>query len=398
MTIRATQLRHADDRYTAQRRAGYPWLRFERELEREYRDSFVEMNKTRIRIGGGIGLASVFGFILVDQFLGMNLEPGYADALLIAICVPSLAVPLAATFHPLGRAHLLWLIQLGSLGVAAGVLSVIVIGRGLHPWFPYESLVLVTFYIYFVSGLMFYQAMACGMVLWVAFTLTNLGLQDPGVLLYESYYLLVANVLGWLGLYLLDWQARESFLMHNELRQLALLDSLTGLMNRRAFNTHLGMAWLQAQRGRAAVGLMLLDLDEFKRINDTCGHQFGDDALRHVAQVLRMNARRPLDAAARYGGDEFVAVWFDVDAAWFAKLAHDLPERLRGVQCGRPDAALHVTVSGGAVLAWPRPGSTFEDMVRAADELLYRMKRDHRGTIGFSVLGPPAGESRQTGS
>lgn len=389
-------MRHADDRYTAQRRAGYPWLRFERELEREYRDSFVEVNKTRIRVGGAIGLAAVFGFILVDQFLGMNLEPAYADALLIAICVPSLGIPLAVTFHPRGRAHLLWLIQLGSLGVSGGVLAVIVIGRGLHPWFPYESLVLVTFYIYFVSGLMFYQAMGCGMVLWLAFTFTNLPLQDAGVLLYESYYLLVANVLGWLGLYLLDWQARESFLMHNELRQQALLDSLTGLMNRRAFTAHLGMAWLQAQRGRTAVGLMLLDMDEFKGINDTCGHQFGDNALRHVAHVLRMNARRPLDAAARYGGDEFVALWYDVDGAWFAKLAQDLPERLRGLQCGRPDAPLHVTVSGGAVLAWPRPEMTVEDAVKAADEMLYRMKRDHRGTIGFRVLTAPAGASRQT--
>lgn len=391
-------MRHADDRYTAQRRAGYPWLRFERELEREYRDSFVEVNKARIRVGGAVGLAAVFGFILVDQFLGMNLEPAYADALLIAICVPSLAIPLAATFHPRGRAHLLWLIQFGSLGVSCGVLTVIVIGRGLHPWFPYESLVLVTFYIYFVSGLMFYQAMVCGVVLWLAFTLTNLPLQDAGVLLYESYYLLVANVLGWLGLYLLDWQARESFLMHNELRQQALLDSLTGLMNRRAFTAHLGMAWLQAQRGRTAVGLMLLDMDEFKRINDTCGHQFGDNALRHVAHVLRMNARRPLDAAARYGGDEFVALWYDVDGAWFAKLAQDLPERLRGLQCGRPDAPMHVTVSGGAVLAWPRPEMTVEDAVKAADEMLYRMKRDHRGTIGFSLLTAPAGASRQTSS
>lgn len=395
LQIRSRKLRYADDRYAVQRRAGFPWLRFEHSLEREFRESFVEMSKTRIRIGGSIGLAAVFGFIFVDQVIGMNLEPAYADWLLIAICVPSLAIPLAATFHPKGRTHLLRMIQFGSLGVAGGVLAVILIGRELHAWFPYESLILVTAFIYFISGLMFYQAMFCGMVLWVAFTLTNIGLQDPALLLYESYYLLVANLLGWLGLYLLDWQARESFLMHNELRQQALLDSLTGLMNRRAFTSHLSTAWMQAQRSRTAVGLMLVDLDDFKMINDNCGHQFGDNALRHVAHVLRTTARRPLDAAARYGGDEFIAAWFDVDGAWFAKLAQELPERLHGLQCGRADAPLHVSVSGGAVLAWPRPGFGMADAVKAADDMLYKMKRDDRGRVGFAVLSAPPGE-RQT--
>ena len=381
--------RAAEDRYAAQRIRGFSWLRFEPELEREYRDNYIAINATRFRASSLLGLFGVFCFVFIDEFLGLNLQDSRSDWLLMAVTAPSILVPFALTFRKNSGAYLLPLVFLGVTIVAMSIVAVIYFGRLQQPWFPSESLLLVTAYIYFVSGLMFYQAAWCGSLVWLAFVTTNWSVQSHDRLLYEAYYLALANGLGLLGLYLLQHQARLSWLMQNELRRQAVLDSLTGLMNRRAFASHLEAAWLQAQRSLAPVGLMLIDLDGFKRINDSCGHQFGDAALQRVAAQLKGCVLRPLDAAARYGGDEFIALWYDVDGGWLQKLAAEFPKRLEGMACGEGDGSLKVTVSGGAVLAWPRPGLSMRDAIREADRKLYEMKRASPGSIGYLVLQKP---------
>jgi diguanylate cyclase (GGDEF)-like protein len=191
---------------------------------------------------------------------------------------------------------------------------------------------------------------------------------------------------GILGHYLLERQSRVTFLLYHELEQQAVVDPVTGLMNRRAFSARLDTIWRQARRDLTPVGLMVIDLDDFKDINDTCGHQFGDTVLAHVATVLRNSAARPLDAAARFGGDEFVAVWYDVDGAWFHRLAEELPTRIATMACGLPGQEKAVQASGGAVLAWPTPELETRHLIKAADDLLYEMKRNSRGRIAHKVL------------
>ena len=389
MKIRTSQSRYADDRYTVQRRAGFPWLRFMPDLEREYRQTFIHANATRLRVASVVGLIAILCFIFVDEVLGSDIQPRSADWLLLGVALPCTLVPLIATFRHRQDGHLMPILFTAILLMALSIVAVIALGREAAAWFPWESLILVTMFVAFVSGLMFYEAMLVNALVWFAFVSSNWDLREHDKLLYEAYYLLVANAVGWLGQYLLERHSRLSFLLQNELRQQAVLDSLTGLMNRRSFNNHMDAAWLQAQRGMTSIGLMLLDLDGFKRINDSCGHQFGDNALQHVAHVLRHCAARPLDAAGRYGGDEFIAVWYDVDGPWFQRLAEELPKRLEGLRCGDPRNALDVTVSGGAVMAWPRPGMSARDAVKMADEMLYDRKRNARGTIGFAVLRPP---------
>lgn len=390
MTSEEGQARDSGDRYAAQRRAGFPWLRFEEALEREYRASFADLHARRIRVGSVAALAAILGFILVDQVFGFNLEPAYADLLLVGISLPAIGLPLLATFHPRGRAHLHTLILLGNLGVAAAVLVAVVIGRGLHDWFPYEALLLVTAFIYFVSGLMFYPAMLGGLLLLLVFMITNWTLQQPLVLRYEAYFLLVANGLGGVGLYLIERQSRVSFLMRGELEQQSLLDSLTGLMNHRAFNAHLEKAWGQARRGKGAIGLILFELDDFRGINERRGRAFGDQVLRHVADTLRACTLRPLDAAGRYGASEFIGLWYDVDGGWFGRLARDLPERLRAMPGGTPKAPIQVTASGGAVLAWPARGLELAEVLKVAENLLHRTQSGQPGTVAFRVLNAPA--------
>src|SRR5690349_14687585 len=377
----------AADSYAAQRARGFRWLRFAPELEAEYRKAYTTVIIPRTRIGGTLGVLAILLFVFVDQLLGVDYSTPGADGVLIGICVPAAGFPLIASFYEKAHPYLLRLSALGVIGVGMGVLYTLVMARQQQTWAPYESLMLVIVYIYFVSGLLYHQAIFCGMAILFAFAISMQNLQAPQLLLYEVLHLFLANVVGWIGLYLLDHQTRMEFLLKRELHHQALVDSLTGLANRRAFDAHFDTAWRQAQRELTSLGLLMIDLDNFKKINDSCGHQFGDDARGHGAGVLKSTAVRPLDAAGRQGGDEFAVVWYGVDGGWFAQLAEELPLRIEGLRCGDPP--MDVTCSGGAVIVWPRPGVEMKDAFKAADEKLYEMKKNSPGKIGFVVLQPP---------
>lgn len=380
--------KYSDDRYAAQRRAGFPWLKFMPELEQDYRETYIPLNAARLRLAHWVAIASVLGFIVLDVLLGLKLLPASALIVMLAITVPSLAIPIVATYFHDPGATIQRFIFLCGLVLGLSLTVVVELSRMSKPWFPYEALILVEMYIYLVSGLLFFQAATVGMAIWIAFMAAELlwGADVRSSLLYEIYYLLVANVIGMIGLYAMQYDSRKAFLMQNELKQEAMLDSLTGLLNRREFRRHFEAAWLQARREHASIGLLMLDIDNFKTINDTHGHLVGDVALKRVGEVLRSYTHRPLDLIGRFGGDEFIAMWFGVDAAWFSKLAVELPVRFASAAEVGLSGDVHFSVSGGAVLAWPGGKLTPQDAVAAADHKLYEMKRLQSGRIEFSEL------------
>ena len=383
--------RYAEDRYAVQRRAGFPWLRFQPELEMEYRDSYIPLNAARLRLAHGVGIVATLGFVVMDWLMGYQLLPLGAILVLVGVTVPALAVPILATWYHHPGATIQRLVFLCGLVMGLSLVAVVELGRAANVWFPYEALLLVVMYVYLVSGLLYFQAATVGLAVWAAFLVSELmQISVRPSLIYEAYYLLIANVIGLLGLYVLQHESRKAFLLQNELRQQAVLDSLTGVINRREFRSQLNTAWAQAQRKQTTLGLMLVDLDSFKSINDTCGHLVGDAALRHVAQTLEDSTLRPLDVVARYGGDEFIAIWFDVDGPWFSKLASELPARIAQMQASVPALPVRLSVSGGAVLAWPCKGLVPQDAIKLADQKLYEMKRGNRGTIAYAVLLAPA--------
>src|SRR5207253_1590401 len=97
------------------------------------------------------------------------------------------------------------------------------------------------------------------------------------------------------------------------LERLASIDGLTGIANRRQFDSFMAQEWKRATRAASYFSLALIDVDEFKKFNDTHGHAKGDDCLRALAQALLTVARRPSDLAARFGGEEFVIALPDTD-------------------------------------------------------------------------------------
>ncbi|UJX42713.1 sensor domain-containing diguanylate cyclase [Desulfovibrio sp. JY] len=161
----------------------------------------------------------------------------------------------------------------------------------------------------------------------------------------------------------------------DELEILANTDALTGLNNRKAINETLDAAMAHFEKDDTPFAVLMLDIDRFKAVNDTHGHQAGDTVLRTVADILRANCRQR-DAVSRWGGEEFLIVSQGGDA----NDARALAERLRAaVAAGRFPAAEQVTVSIGVVCA--RKDDTLDSLISRADAALYAAKHAGRNTI-----------------
>jgi len=161
-----------------------------------------------------------------------------------------------------------------------------------------------------------------------------------------------------------------------EMTDLAERDPLTGVANRRAFNR--ALAELQHRAGTARAGaLIVIDLDNFKYVNDRLGHQRGDDVLRHVARAIRRRVR-DTDLVARLGGDEFAVVLQGVDAERAQAVADDLRAGIREAFTDLPPrAALDASVGVASLGPEGRAGDVVE-LVASADAAMYRVKRAHR--------------------
>jgi two-component system, cell cycle response regulator len=162
------------------------------------------------------------------------------------------------------------------------------------------------------------------------------------------------------------------------LAQAALTDGLTGMQNRRYFDEALKEYLAQFGRIDKPVGLMILDLDHFKTINDTYGHDVGDAVLREVARCLK-DYTRYHDVVARLGGEEFAVVVSNMEKELLAKLANRICKAISDLTITVDDACLKVTTSIG-VAEWDRRES-WQDFYRRADQLLYQAKNMGRNRV-----------------
>ena len=166
------------------------------------------------------------------------------------------------------------------------------------------------------------------------------------------------------------------------LHQLAITDPLTGLANRRSLMESSRREFERTQRSGTSLALVMLDLDHFKRINDTYGHQRGDEVLAAVAKRLKEGVR-PYDLAARYGGEEFALLLPDTRAEEAALIAERHRTTLNQLRFDGELRNLRVSASFG-VAASPGPGvAALEDLFRIADAALYQAKEQGRNRVAL---------------
>jgi diguanylate cyclase (GGDEF)-like protein len=183
----------------------------------------------------------------------------------------------------------------------------------------------------------------------------------------------------------LDKANKELARKREELLALSRTDALTGLSNRRYFEERIQEEFARARRYRAPLSLVMLDIDYFKRINDTYGHPFGDEVLRAVAQVTRARLRE-VDMLARYGGEELIALLPETSPADALRACERVREAIEGLQLeyqAQDGTKKEVRCTASLGLASiPSPTlQTPEELMRAADECLYAAKGAGRNRV-----------------
>lgn len=174
--------------------------------------------------------------------------------------------------------------------------------------------------------------------------------------------------------------------LQGELEALSFKDGLTGVANRRRFDSNLDIEWASARRGAQSLSLIMLDLDFFKQYNDHYGHIQGDDCLKSLAQALNLAATRPRDIVARFGGEEFVLLLPETDENAALKVAESCQRMIKKLQIPHEASAVggFVTVSMG-VGTTKQPSAEMEPkhFIEAVDRLLYKAKLNGRNRIEF---------------
>jgi diguanylate cyclase (GGDEF)-like protein len=181
--------------------------------------------------------------------------------------------------------------------------------------------------------------------------------------------------------------SRELAAANRELESLSRQDGLTGIANRRYFDSYLVNEVKRASRERQPLSLILADVDHFKAYNDFYGHQAGDDCLRQVASALKSVGRRPADLAARYGGEEFAIVLPATAMEGAVDVAKSLIRAIEGMAIPhvRSGAGACVSLSQGIASMIPVQDTKPENVIELADQALYQAKQQGRNRYVVSA-------------
>jgi diguanylate cyclase (GGDEF)-like protein len=160
------------------------------------------------------------------------------------------------------------------------------------------------------------------------------------------------------------------------------MDQLTRIPNRRSFDERMRIEWGRAIRGKTPLGLLMIDIDYFKKFNDTHGHLQGDLVLYTIARVFESTLKRAMDFIARWGGEEFVALLADTDFDRAMEIAERIRKNVEKKSIPLASGiCANITVSLGVNSVIPQPRSSLQGFIGAADAALYRAKHEGRNRV-----------------
>ncbi|MFC1889846.1 diguanylate cyclase domain-containing protein [Thermodesulfobacteriota bacterium] len=167
------------------------------------------------------------------------------------------------------------------------------------------------------------------------------------------------------------------------IKKQAVIDSLTGIPNRRSFSEHIANEINRSRRGRYPLSIIMCDIDHFKTYNDTCGHKAGDECLRQVAQVIKNTIERPGDFCARYGGEEFIILLPNTVQEGAMHMAENIRTNVQNLGIPHTESTLQpvVSLSLGVATAEGDGEISDEELVKQADTALYSAKEKGRNRV-----------------
>ncbi len=371
-----------DTPYGRQLLHGFRWLFFVPALETEFRRYLNRQARLAQRLGACLLVLVVAGYLYVERQLFAQSDAGWLRELTLLRLlemVPGAGVLAMTLFHRrmrviANRLFPLFLVMVGTVAARIDIQYEII----QPPMaFRYGAGLLIVCSFFFL-GITFWRALASAAaivvidVLMAALILSSDELRVHWISV--SYYLLLL-VIGAISRYVHEYSQREQFLVRKLLGWVAQHDAMTGLANRRSFDTALKQTLLQARRDRQPLALLLLDLDNFKAYNDTLGHPRGDALIRDFGALLERFARRPLDLAARVGGEEFALLLLNCDLAAAQAIAGQIIAALGDQAMPHPASAQGPCVTTSIGVAMWSPGQSAEQLYQAADAALYRAKQ-----------------------
>ncbi len=169
-------------------------------------------------------------------------------------------------------------------------------------------------------------------------------------------------------------------LKNKELENLATLDGLTQIANRRHFDEYLSREWKQMAREKQWISLIMCDVDYFKSYNDSYGHQAGDDCLKQIAASLKKTVKRPKDLVTRYGGEEFAIILPHTDNNGAIKVAEIIRQIIKDLKIPHQGSKIssYVSVSLGIASLIPDSRQSHQWLIKFADKALYKAKKKGR--------------------
>lgn len=320
----------------------------------------------------------LLGFYLLADVLtrARFLHWAFIGPVLLAAALPA-TIGVIAMLRRRGRGFPLWWVALPATTNALCWAMLPAVGIALNAPWPYEIMLFNFLYTFFFLAIPPPVAAAIGGVAALTYAVLQGIFAPHDWALFSKVFIVSGFVVhGVAAAALLERNERRSWLARRRLAELARRDSLTGLFNRRTFFERADLALRQARRSGAAVALLLIDADHFKKFNDTHGHPAGDACLRRLAGVLARFAQRPLDVVARIGGEEFALLFFDAPQAWAMTRTEELRDAVRaldteGIPC--------TTVSIG--IATDHGGANLTTLLQRADTALYRAKAAGRDRV-----------------
>jgi diguanylate cyclase (GGDEF)-like protein len=385
---------------------GFPLLKFPSELENQFLSDTMEARRRHFLISGLLALILYNGFLIGDYLMAPDVFDLAVRLRLLYFTPVSLLLIFLGTrtdwkivrkLPPMAYEVIIVTIALFAAVTLAYILSET---KSQYAHFYHVGFSVVVMYGNIVKRLRFWYAVVFSSALMAIHILGVLQVLDtfPSRLVWPIVSLVAATAMfSLVANYTMELDERRRYLLtlrergvvrelsrtYERLQSLSHVDGLTGLYNRRHFQEHLQNVWGRAQYDKDVVGVMMIDIDQFKRYNDRHGHAAGDECLTQIAEVLQATLRRPEDLSARHGGEEFVALMPHTDLPQAEQVAERVRQAVEALQIRHENstASRFVTVSIG--VACVRADFSLKEavLISAADHALQQAKREGRNRV-----------------
>lgn len=384
---------------TLQEPADWTRLRFvNASLERQFRADYARRSLRQVRISLALGGLLYAAFGALDPWI-IPTATAQAWWIRYGVVCPLLLLAMLLSYRPVFLRRMQVAMTLVGLVAGFGILGMIVLAAPPGSYLYYAGLLLVCTFVWTFMRLRFVPAAIACLAIMGSYEPIAYLTTPASIFVNNTFFMLSFNVVGMSACYYMERYARADFLQQRVIeRQAAQLgealesmerareqaeqqarhDALTGLFNRRPFLTALAHEMARSKRYRTAVAAILLDIDHFKRINDSLGHAVGDRVLVDVAQRIVRNIRE-VDVACRYGGEEFAILLPGADMPEATAVAERLRRGIEELQV--PGSGLQLTASLGVAVAGSGRAPAGEAMLERADRAMYAAKRAGRNRV-----------------